>query len=161
MERMETTTGILISLKNISYGVAFLIGAVGLDAEAFAVLGVLVIIDTITGVLRSMTIYGGRSFTSSKLTSGVVAKALIVSVPLLVAWAGRGAGIDMENLAQGVLSVLIFAELYSILGNIYAIHIQKDVKEFDAVAFILDKVRDTIEVVIKNSTKIDPPKGKD
>lgn len=152
-----TTTSATFA-KNISYGIAFLIGSVGLSIESFAIFGVLIVIDTITGVARTMIIHGGRSFTSSKLTSGVIAKAFIISVPLLVAWAGKGAGIDMTALAQGVLSVLIIAELYSILGNIYAIHIRRDVAEFDAVAFILGKTRTIIENILKNTTKIEPPK---
>ena len=154
------TTGFYSLTKHIAYGVAFLVGSVGLSVESFSILGVLVVVDTFTGVTRAMVIHGKRSFTSTKLTSGVLSKSFIVCVPLLVAWSGKGAGIDMTGLAQGVLSVLIIAELYSTLGNIYAIHIRKDVKEFDAIAFILHRVRDVVENILKNSTKIDPPKGK-
>ncbi len=156
---MGTSLTLTSFAKHIIYGIAFLIGAVGMSVESYIIFGVLVVIDTITGVARTIILHGGRSVTSTKLTSGIVSKAFIVTIPLLLAWSGKGAGIDMNHLAHGVLSVLIIAELYSVLGNIYAIHIRRDVKEFDAVAFLLDKLRTIIENVLKNSTKIDPPKG--
>lgn len=158
---MGATTTLTVTAvgKHIMYAMAFLIGSVGMSVESFAILGVIVVVDTFTGVVRTIILHGGRSFTSTKLMSGIVSKAFIVSVPLLVVWSGKGAGIDMMGLGKGILSVLIFSELYSTLGNIYAIHIRKDVKEFDAVAFLLHKVRDIVENILKNSTKIDPPKG--
>lgn len=138
-------------LKNVSYGVAFLIGAVGLSTQAFAIFGVLIIGDTITGVIRSLKLRGGRSVTSLKLTSGVISKLLIITVPLIIAWAGKGAGINLHALAQGALSMLILAEAYSVLGNIHAIRVGKDLKEFDAITYILEKVRGIIETYLKDA----------
>lgn len=148
---MNTTVEATMLVKHISYFLAFIIGTVGLATEAFAIFGVLIVLDTITGVIRTIRIRGGQSFTSLQLTGGVVSKGLIISVPLVIAWAGRGAGIDLTLVATGVLSVLILAEAYSILGNIHAIHLRRDVKEFDAVAWILSKVRDNLETYLKNT----------
>lgn len=130
---------------------AFIIGTVGLSTEAFAIFGVLIVLDTFTGVVRTIRIRGGKSFTSLQLTGGVISKGFVISVPLVVAWAGRGAGLDLTLVAQGILSVLILAEAYSILGNIHAIHIKKDVKEFDAVAWILGMARNRLEHYLKTT----------
>lgn len=146
---METHT--TLAIKNIGYFLAFIIGAVELSTEAFAIFGVLIVIDTITGILRSSRVFGARSVTSLKLTSGVISKLLIIGVPLIIAWAGKGAGIPMGALAQGALSMLILAEAYSILGNIHAIRTGKNVKEFDAINWVLEKVRTTIEHYLKNA----------
>jgi len=143
-------TPILI-IKHLTYFFAFIIGSVGLATESFAIFGVLIVIDTITGVVRTIRIRGGDSFTSLQLTGGVISKGLVISVPLIVAWAGRGAGLDLTLVAQGVLSVLILAEAYSILGNIHAIRIGRDVKEFDAIAWILGNVRKQMEHYLKNT----------
>lgn len=140
-----------ILIKHLTYFLAFIVGSVGLATEAFAIFAVLIILDTFTGVVRSITIRGGQSFTSLQLTGGVISKGLIISVPLIIAWAGRGAGFDLTLVAQGVLSVLILAEAYSVLGNIHAIHVKRDVKEFDAIAWILGKVRDQMENYLKNT----------
>jgi len=140
-----------VLIKHLTYFLAFIIGTVGLATEAFAIFAVLIVLDTFTGVIRSITIRGGQSFTSMQLTSGVVSKGLIISVPLVIAWAGRGAGLDLTLIATGVLSVLILAEAYSVLGNIHAIHVKRDVKEFDAIAWILSKVRDQMENYLKNT----------
>jgi len=140
-----------ILIKHLTYFFAFIIGSVGLATEAFAIFGVLIVIDTITGVVRTITIRGGDSFTSLQLTGGVISKGLVISVPLIVAWAGRGAGLDLTLVAQGILSVLILAEAYSILGNIHAIHVKRDVKEFDAVAWILGMTRNRLEHYLKTT----------
>lgn len=138
-------------IKNISYGLAFLIGAVGLSAQAFAIFGALIIIDTLTGIIRAVRLKGGRSVTSLRLTSGVISKLLIILVPLIIAWAGQGSGLNLTLVAQGALSMLILAEAYSIIGNIHAIRVGKDLKEFDAIAWVLTKVRSVIENYLKNS----------
>lgn len=138
-------------IKNITYLLAFMVGAVGLSTEAFAIFGALIVIDTLTGIIRAIKVHGGRSVTSMKLTSGVISKLLIISVPLIIAWAGRGAGLPMTAVAQGALSMLILAEAYSILGNIHAIRTGKNLKEFDAVTWILDRVRTTIETYLKGA----------
>jgi len=140
-----------VIIKNLTYFLAFIIGTVGLSSEAFAIFAVLIVLDTFTGVVRTIRIRGGSSFTSLQLTAGVISKGLIISVPLVIAWAGRGAGLDLTLVAQGVLSVLILAEAYSILGNIHAIHVKRDVREFDAIAWILGKVRDQMEHFLKNT----------
>lgn len=147
MDTLEATS----ILKHCTYFFAFLVGAVGLSTEAFAIFGVLIVADTFTGVIRSVRIRGGQSFTSLQLTSGVVSKGLVISVPLIVAWAGRGAGLNLTLLAEGILSMLILAEAYSVLGNIHAIRMGKDIKEFDAIAWILGKVRDQMESYLKNT----------
>lgn len=148
---MNNTIEATMLLKHVTYFLAFLIGTVGLATEAFAIFGALIILDTITGVIRTIRIRGGESFTSLQLTGGIVSKGLIISVPLVIAWAGKGAGLDLTLVAKGVLSVLILAEAYSILGNIHAIHIKRDVKEFDAIAWILSKVREQLEDYLKNT----------
>jgi len=150
-DEMNSITETPILIKHLTYFFAFIIGTVGLDSQAFAIFGVLIVVDTLTGVIRSIRIRGGESFTSLQLTGGVVSKGLIISVPLLIAWAGAGAGLDLTLVAKGVLSVLILAELYSILGNIHAIHVKRDVKEFDAVAWILGKTREQIESYLKTT----------
>lgn len=148
------TIGIKTILKHISYALAFIIGTVGMSPDSFAILGILMLVDTITGVLRVGRTRGWRAVQSSKLSAGILSKAVVITVPVLIAWAGKGAGIDLTQIAEATLSVLILAELYSTLGNIYGIHTGKEVKEFDAVAFILQRVRDLIEKVLKDNSKI-------
>ncbi len=113
------------------------------------------IVDTITGVVRSAYLHGGRSIRSHVLAAGVLAKMLLILVPLIVAWAGEGVGLNLTSVAGAALSVFILSEAYSILGNIYAIHTKKELTEFDAVAGVLKMLRNTIEKLITTQQQVE------
>ena len=141
------------TLKNLGLLLAFIIGGVGLSPESFGILTVFIAIDSITGIIRAGILHGWRSVTSSRFVSGIMTKLVVVIVPLVIAWAGRGAGIDLLLLAKGTLSALILAESYSILGNVHAIRTREDIEEFDAIAFILTNVRESVEKLFSNQIK--------
>lgn len=143
---IATTTAGGFGIKNLMYIPAFFLG---LSMQSFGVLAAFMMIDVITGLVRAYTVHGGRSIKSYRLGAGILSKLCIILVPLLVVWGGEGAHIDLLLVGQGALSVLILAELYSILGNIQSIRLRKDVMEFDAVNFIVLKLRDYLESIIK------------
>lgn len=134
-----TTTAIL---KNLGYIPAVFLG---LSTESYGILALLMIMDTITGVIRAGVVHGWGSVNSHNLSFGVLSKMCLILTPFVVVIAGRGAGIDLSLVASGALSVLILSEAYSILGNTQAIRIRKDIKEFDAINIILSKLRKTLE----------------
>lgn len=147
----EPTT-IPLAVKNVSYIAIFLMG---LPLDAYAILVSFMCLDIALGVTRSVVLHGPRSITSRLLTMGVVEKAMVLIIPALIVWTGRGAGIDLLFIGKGALSILVLAEAYSILGNIQAIRTKKDIKEYDAVTFLLKKLRDILEKLLKNR----PEKG--
>lgn len=146
MQEAVTTKTIL---KHAGYFIAFLIGAVELPVDAFKILGGLMVLDTILGVLRVGVVHGFIHIKSTRLTAGIISKLAVIAAPLVIAWTGKGAGIDLVPLAKGALSMIILAEGYSILGNINSIRLRKDVQEWDAVAFVLQKTRQTIEKILQ------------
>lgn len=150
---MIMTTATTSTLKNLAYIPAFLLG---LSFEAWGILAVFMIVDTILGIIRSMTLYGAHSFTSRLLAHGVVSKCLVLFVPIILVWTGRGVGFDFLPVAKGTLSVLVLAEAYSILGHVQSIRTKKDIKEFDAVSMVLKGVRETLEKML-----ISDQRGKD
>lgn len=139
--------------KHLGYVLAFVVGSTGLSTDNFFILGAMLSIDTITGIIRSGTIHGWHSVTSARATSGIVSKVLVMLVPLIIAWAGKGADINMLFVAKGALSVIILAEAYSTISNIYAIAKREDVAEFDAISWSLHFIRDTFEKYFKISYK--------
>ena len=149
---IETTSAISgwAIFKNATYIAAFVLG---LSTEAYGILGVLMLLDTITGIIRSGTIHGWRSITSHTAEVGLLAKLLLLMVPLVVALSAKGSGIDLHWVASGSLTVLILSEGYSILGNVHATYLKEDLKEFDAINFILTKLRDAVEKLIKKPGK--------
>ena len=139
MPHETTTTEIL---KNLSYIPAIFLG---LSTESYAILGALMIVDTITGVIRAGVVHGWRSVNSHNLSFGILSKMCLILIPLIVALAGRGSGVDLTIVAKGALSMLVLSETYSILGNMQSIRTRKDIAEFDAVNFVLAGLRHTIE----------------
>ncbi len=121
----------------------------GLPLESFNILLVFCALDIVTGVVRSYVLNGGHSITSKRFSVGLISKMMLLMIPLILAWTGKGAGVDLLFLAKGALSVLIVSESYSIFGNIYSIHTGKNQKEFDAIAFLLEKIQKTLLTLIK------------
>lgn len=133
-----------VLIKNILYVPAIF---VGLSMQSFGILGVLLIVDVLTGIWRSATVNGGASVTSVKAINGIVSKFLFLLIPLVVAYMGHGLGLDLIGIAQAALGVLIFATGYSIIGNIYTIRTGNSVKEFDAVRLILSWLERYLEKI--------------
>ena len=125
-------------IKNLAYIPAILLG---LSFDSYSILVVFMTIDIVLGITRTAIIYGGRHVKSYRLSVGVISKLLMLIVPLLVVWTGKGVGINLFFLAQWSLGALILAEAYSVLGNIHAIRIRKDVAEFDVFSWILQKIQ--------------------
>lgn len=139
---VTTTAGVVIA-KNSAYVVAFLTGAayLGLAPISIVVLITFIILDIIAGILKSSLLHGPQSIKSSILERGIVAKCLIIGIPLNIALAGKGISVDFSWFAQGTVTLLILAELYSIMGNFYAIRTGTERVEFDAVAYVAGGVR--------------------
>lgn len=145
-EIQPQTITLVTILKNLAYiPVAYL----GLSTESFGILAVLMILDTILGIIRAGVVHGWCCVTSHKASFGILSKLAMISVPVVVALAGKGVGINLNAIASGALSMLIVSETYSILGNVQSIRIRQDVKEFDAVNYTLSRIRDLLEKTLK------------
>jgi len=139
-----------VLIKNILYVPAIF---VGLSMQSFGILAVLLILDVITGIWRSWSMYGGDSVTSAKAINGIISKFLFLLIPLVVAYMGHGAGLNLVAVAQAALGILIFATGYSIIGNIYTIRTGVAVKEFDAVRLILSWIEEYLAKIEKMPRK--------
>lgn len=138
-------------LKNTSYVAVFAasIEWLGYSPAAVGALGILMAIDVLTGVTRSVTVSGGPSFTSALLTRGILAKGLLLTMLFSLAIAVKGLGVDIDGLGQSIVSVLILSELYSIIGNIHSINTKEQKVEFDAVKYLLDQTKRILDKIIK------------
>lgn len=151
-------SGVATMLKNGSYLAALFLG---LDARAYAILAVFIILDTITALIKVSVIYGGKHIKSSKLAGGVISKLLLLLIPLVLVWTGEGIGLNLLPVAGSALTIFILSEVYSILGNIYAIRTGKESEEFDAVSSVLRALqRLIVRVLDVEKNKIDPSDDK-
>lgn len=133
-------------VKNVGYACVFFIG---LDAQSYFILALFMVLDTFLGIIRVVIVHGGQAVRSYRLVSGLMAKLAIILVPLIIAYTGKGIGMDFHLLAVWSLNLLILAQAYSILGNINSIYVRKDVYEFDAVSWVLTKIQGTLEKLLR------------
>lgn len=149
METGTTFTGVAL-LKNAMYIPAFILG---MSMHSFGILFCFILLDMLTGVWRAVVTDGSKSITSTAFINGLASKLLFMLIPLIVAYMGKGIGLDLTAMAGGALSMLILAQGYSIIGNIYTIRTGQRVTEFDAVRFILVKIKDLIDSVTVSQNK--------
>lgn len=149
---MENGT-IVCFIKNGLYIPAFLI-AIGLPedmAVSITVLTVLMVLDFFTGVSAAVQIDGFKSITSKRMIAGIVAKMLILMIPVILLLLGKGIGIDLNEYTQGAVVILVISEAYSNLGNIQSFRTGKRVAEVDAVSIVLKKVRDLVLFILEKA----------
>ena len=155
---MELTlpTITLAKIKNGTYIATFLasIEFIGITEMSVFVLTSFILLDIITGILKSGSIYGWKAVKSSTLQRGVIAKCLVILIPIIIALTGKGVGLELSIFAQSIINVLILSEAYSVIGNIYAVRTGNDKSEFDAVAFVISRVKNVLKKIIVDDNKI-------
>ena len=113
----------------------------GLDKTSIVVLTVFLMLDVTTGLIAAVRMFGWNKLSSRTLSFGILFKMLILLIPLIVVWTGKGIGFDLEMFAIWSINLLIVSEAISIIGNIHTIKTGQAVKELDAVNLILKKFK--------------------
>lgn len=111
----------------------------GLDVEVFIVFAFLLILDYLSGLGKARVL--GHQITSNKMKYGIVSKLSLIIIPLTLALAAKGVKIDATNVLYVGMNILILSELYSIIGNIYALRTKEELPEYDAVAALGKRIR--------------------
>lgn len=111
----------------------------GLDVEAFGILGALLLIDYVTGIWKAKRIKA--DITSRKMKYGIISKFSLILIPFALALAAKGVTVDAKEILFVGMNILILSELYSVIGNIYAIREGEELPEYDALAAIGKKIR--------------------
>ncbi len=148
---MTTIATSSVVFKNGSYIVAFWYSFeyLGFNIEALTILGLLMSFDILTAIVRVWLNEGGQQIKSSVLKKGVASKCLLLGGLISVALASKSVGFEFQHFAQAVVSVITLGELYSILGNIHSARTGQPKVEFDAVAWMLARVRDILTNITK------------
>ena len=125
-----------MALKIIFNGTMVLLAGLlthlGLDVMAFTALGYLLLIDYVTGVLKARAL--GHRITSNKMKYGIASKFSLVFLPFALAITAKAMGAQASTFLYVGMNILILSELYSIIGNIYALRTHEELPEWDAVA---------------------------
>ena len=136
-------------IKNIGYALAFSCGWVceytDISQEAIYILTALMVVDTVFGVVKSIRL---RTTSSTKLTTGVLSKFILLLIPISISLAGILTGMNLKPMAIGTINIMAMAELYSIITNAYIIRTGKEVKEIDAIALMLKGIKKSVEKIL-------------
>ena len=154
----EVTSTIIEWLKTFGYFVAvFSFNYLGIPQDQFVILGALMAIDTVSGIAKQYNV-DPRGITSHIATIGVLKKLWIITIIYTIALMGLWVGIPPEHVMEWSLSILIMAEGYSIIQNIYAFRTGKILPEYDVISTLLKKLGDFILLKINELTT--PKNGK-
>lgn len=139
------------AIKNSGYILAFVSAShwLGVRPETLFILFLLMSIDIVTGIIRVYSNEGKTRITSNEFERGVRAKFLTIAAFFALALTTKGVGFDFEEVSAGFAGMIMLSQLYSILGNAHSAMTGKKKSEFDAIEFILDKVKQYIDKLTK------------
>lgn len=146
---MSTSTQIKEAILNFLYipFIAFL-NFIKLDATVVALYALLLAIDIFTGVLKAIKL--GNKPTSKSFLIGIMAKLTFLLIPITIAVAAKGIGLDLTSFVTTVIAALMLNEVYSTIANIYTINTGIPAAEFDVLSKLLKFIRDFIERILND-----------
>lgn len=125
-----------------------LIAWLQLDKEAVEILCYLLVLDYIVGSIKACRF---RTFRYEVLISGIFAKAIILVIPITLAFMFKG--IKLLDLFGGyvntIVSLLIIAEAISIISNAISIKTGEEMEKPDLINVIAHKLRKFIEKIFE------------
>lgn len=118
-----------------------------IDAQKLTILVVLMCIDMITGTFKAYRTK--ENITSRRWIAGFLSKLVVLLVPFTIALMAKGVDFEVKWFIGFSLSIMVIAEAYSILGNIYTFKTGESVAEIDAVSAVIKVLRNFLENMIE------------
>ena len=148
----------IASIKTFWYvAVTSILVYFNIPQEAFYILASLMFIDTITGIAKQYRVES-IWLTSKRMSIWIMAK-FVTLMFLFSGWLVINFfKIDPEYYIQTVMSILIMAEFYSIIQNVYAVRTGVILPEYDAISIALKRLTGVIQDFIEKLTTL--PKKK-
>lgn len=135
-------------LSPLKYSFYGLFITLNIDLDVMKVLSVLMLIDTVLGVLKSYKLKIQLNF--DVLMWGLTAKFLVILIPLMLAVLGKYVHKDFVWTVDLVLKILIVNEVLSILANIQSVRLAKHIRNYDLVTLVIDTLIKKILVYVKS-----------
>ena len=145
----ETATTLTLLWNTTVILFSGMLAYLNISQEPFTLFSILLMIDYITGLAKAKTL--GHSITSNKMKYGLISKLSLLLVPVVIAIGVKAVGGDSHFVLLSGMYILIFSEVYSIIGNIYSIRTKDELPEYDAVAMIGKKIRQYL--ILKSGDK--------
>lgn len=143
-----TSTKIAVTSSNLTLAGVF--AAFWLSQVAISLLALLIIIDSITGFTKACLNWNATSNTAARW---LLSKASLLFIPISISATWIISDIDVTAVVSWVISMLAFAELYSIVANIYEIKTKEKLPEYDAVSHVIAGILKVIRNILDTKTK--------
>lgn len=136
---------------------AFIYGAIiylQIDTEVAKILVYLIIIDMSMGTLKSIVIKS-MTFKMNVLITGMIKKAFLLIIIMVLALLGRGLGFDdFKMLLTILMKIMLVNETLSIFNSFRSIKDKKEYKSTDFISLIIDKVEKMLVYYMDKLMKI-------
>ena len=97
------------------------------------------LIDSVLGILKALSV--GRVFSFRTLYWGVIAKASILLIPLIIALTAKGVGLDFTVVVHTVISIMVVSECISCVTNVISVRTKKEVDNSDYITLLLNSIK--------------------
>lgn len=139
-------------LKVCFYFISLYIGStityIGVRHDIVMTLTILMVADYFSGIIKAWKL--NIDVTSKRSNKGIIEKITLLAIPFSMGLVFKVVHIPIGITIQTVFTLLIVAELYSFIGNCYCIYTGKDIKEFDAVTYMLRFLKDVLLKFLRN-----------
>ena len=142
-----------LALANIIWGISL---GVALDyfwmsGETLLILTVMLILDWIFWIVNA---YIQWNLQSKLMVNWLVKKLTRRCLPFIVIAVLRGAWFDNTHIiATSILSILIVAEWYSVIGHIYSINYKEQLPEIDCLKILMRQIAELFKGKADDLTK--------
>jgi len=126
--------------------------SLSIDIDIAKTLSLLMIIDTVLGVSKTLRIKK-ITFDFKELLWGIVSKCTVILIPILLAVTALGLGFDFTLLVNVVFKILIVNETISALTNILSIKKRKNIKNTDYVSLLIYKLKNFLKNIVNKLLK--------
>ena len=137
---------------NLAWGISLwvILEYFGMSQEALIILTSMLVLDWIFGIVNA---YIQGNLQSKLMVTWLVKKLTRWMLPFIVIAVIRWAGFEnVDFISTAILSILIVAEWYSVIGHIYSINYKETLPEIDALKQLIQwiaklfkwKVEDTL-----------------
>lgn len=130
-----------------------------ISKEWLLVMSIMLIIDFIFWIVAAKV--RGETIESKKWQEGLVRKVSRWVIPFIVAWWLKRTWMGwIEELNLAILWMIVFSELYSVIGHIYSINYKEELPELDSIKILLNWIAKLLKGLI-NKTEWEITKEED
>jgi|AntRauTorcE11897_2_1112592.scaffolds.fasta_scaffold68876_1 phage-related holin len=122
-----------------------------LDIDIVRILMWLMIIDTFFGAIKAVRV-AKIKFSLKTMLWGILTKATILTIPMILALVALGLGYDFIWLIDIVIKILVLHEGISIITNMISIRQNKNIINADIISVMLLKIREVFTDLVKKLT---------